>query len=162
MLPADGGSCADTRQPSHGWIQGSDSAFWNNPSGNSYYYLFGNFDNLTSWQVSGTTFTKTSTDTPVSAHPNALALSAHGGANGILWAVAPQAGGAANLLAYDAVPSGGHLTLLWSSTQTPTRDVLGPLGRYSVPTVVNGKVYVGSGANQVAVYGLLPTGRPSH
>ena len=49
------------------------------------------------------------------------------------------------------------MTLLWSSTQTPTRDVLGTLGRFSVPTVANGKVYVGSGANQVAVYGLLPT-----
>jgi hypothetical protein len=110
-----------------------------------------------SWQVSGNTFTQTSVDTPSNLNINALAVSANGGANGILWTVANQTTGVAIVSAYNAVPSAGHLTLLWSSAQVPRRDALGQQGRYSVPTVANGKVYIGSGSNQVVVYGLLPT-----
>lgn len=156
-LPAEGGTCADTRGAQNGWLQGSDTAFWNNPHGTSYFYSFGNVAQLMSWQVSGNTFTQTSADTPVNFNLNALAVSANGGANGILWTVANQKSGTAIVSAYNAVPSGGHLALLWNSAQIPTRDILGTQGRYSVPTVANGKVYVASGSNQVAVYGLLPT-----
>src|SRR5208283_3331401 len=78
-LPAEGGTCADTRGAANGWLQGSDTAFWNNPSGASYYYSYGNVDQLMSWQVSGNTFTQTSADTPSSLNINALAVSANGG-----------------------------------------------------------------------------------
>jgi PQQ-like domain len=156
-LPAEGGTCADTRGAANGWLQGSDTAFWNNPSGASYYYSFGNRDQLISWAVSGNAFTQTSMDTPSNLNINALAVSANVGANGILWTVANQTTGIAIVSAYNAVPSAGHLTLLWNSAQVPRRDALGQQGRYSVPTVANGKVYVGSGSNQVVVYGLLPT-----
>ncbi len=156
-LPAEGGTCANTRSAANGWLQGSDTAFWNNPSGGSYYYSFGNVDHLLSWQVSGNTFTQTSADTPSNLNINALAVSANGGTNGILWTVANQTTSTAIVSAYNAVPSAGHLTLLWNSAQVPKRDALGAQGRYSVPTIANGKVYVGSGSNQVAVYGLLPT-----
>jgi len=155
-LPAEGGTCADTRGAQNGWLQGSDTAFWNNPNGTSYFYSLGNVAQLMSWRVSGNTFTQTSADTPVNYNLNALAVSANGGANGILWTVANQKSGTAIVSAYNAVPSGGHLALLWNSAQVPARDVLGTQGRYSVPTVANGKVYVASGSNQVAVYGLLP------
>jgi hypothetical protein len=154
-LPAEGGTCVDTRGI-HGYLQGSDTAFWSNPGGASYYYTFGNYDELLSWQVAGNTFTPASADSPPSLRPNAMALSANGGADGILWTVARQATGPALVSAYDAIPSGGHLSLLWSSAQVPKRDAFGLLGRYSVPTVANGKVYVGSGSNQVIVYGPLP------
>lgn len=156
-LPAEGGTCSDPRVHPHGWIQGSDTAFWNNPSGASYYYAFGNYDELISWQVSGNAFSQTSADTPPSTHPNALAVSANGGTNGILWTIAPQQNASSIVSAYNAVPAGGHLTKLWTSTTTVTRDVPGNLGRYSVPTVANGKLYVGTGSNQVVAYGLLPT-----
>ncbi len=155
-LPAEGGTCADPRQDFHGWLQGSDTAYWNNPNGASYFYALANYDNLYSWQVSGTTFTTTSTDTPTSQHPNALAVSADGGENGILWVVAALNSSIATFSAYNATPSSGHLNLLWSSTQTPTRDILGTLGKYAVPTIANGKAYVGTASFQVAVYGLLP------
>lgn len=156
-LPAEGGTCADTRTAADGYLQGSDTAFWNISSGTSYYYSFGNVDELMSWQVSGNTFTQTSVDTPSNLDTNALALSANAGANGILWTVSNETTGTAVVSAYNAVPSAGHLTPLWNSAQVPKRDSLGQLGRYSVPTVANGKVYVASGSNQVAVYGLLPT-----
>jgi hypothetical protein len=110
-----------------------------------------------SWQVSGNTFTQTSVDTPVSLVINDLAVSANGSANGILWTVSNETSGTQLISAYNAVPSNGHLTLLWSSAQVPKRDAAGQQGRYSVPTIANGKVYVGSGSNEVSVYGLLPT-----
>lgn len=156
-LPADGGSCHDSRQFQFGWLHGSDTAVWSNPSGPSYYYTLGDQDQLHSFQVSGTTFTQASVDTLTGTLPNALALSANGGTGAILWALVPQPSLPAILTAFDAVPSAGHLTKLWDSSQVPARDTLGTFGKYSVPTVAAGKVYVGTGANQVVVYGLLPT-----
>jgi hypothetical protein len=161
-LPSEGGTCADSRTAADGYLQGSDTAFWNNPSGNSYYYSFGNVDELMSWQVSGNAFTQTSVDTPSNSDLNAMAVSANAGANGILWTASNETTGTAVVSAYNAIPSAGHLTLLWSSAQVPKRDSLGQQGRYSVPTVANGKVYVASGSNQVAVYGLLPSTAAVH
>jgi hypothetical protein len=156
-LPAEGGTCNDPRKVTFGWLQGSDTALWSNPSGASYYYAFGNQDQLMSWQVSGMTFTQTSADALPSTSPNAAALSANGGTDAILWTVAGQPSLPAIVSAFNAVPAAGHLTKLWDSTQVTTRDTLGTLGKYSVPTVAAGKVYIGTGSNQVAVYGLLPT-----
>jgi hypothetical protein len=157
-LPAEGGTCNDTRTPGYGWLHGSDTAFWINPSGGGgYYYTLGNHNELMSWNVSGSTFTQTSVDTPSNFSLNVLAVSANGGTNGILWTVSNQGSGTAIVSAYNGIPSDGHLTLLWNSEQVPRRDSPGAQGRYSVPTVANGKVYVGSASNQVAVYGLLPT-----
>jgi hypothetical protein len=158
-LPSDGGTCADHRPDGQGFIQGSETVFWNVPApGNSYFYTFGNIDQLASWQVSGGTFTQTSADTPVDNYPNALALSANGGSNGILWTVTPEKTGSGIISAYNAVPTAaGHLTLLWNSTQVATRDLVGLMGRNSTPTVANGKVYISTESNQVVVYGLLPT-----
>jgi hypothetical protein len=155
-LPAEGGTCTDTRVGGQGYLQGSDTAVWSNPSGISYYYTFGNNDLLYSWQLtSSNSFEQTSSDSPANKGPNGVALSANGSTNGILWMIAPQASGPAILYAYNATPASGHLTQLWNSTQVAARDTLGFLGRYSIPTIANGKVYVATGSNQVAAYGLL-------
>ena len=44
---------------------------------------------------------------------------------------------------------------LWDSTQNPARDGFGNFGKFVPPLVANGKVYVATWSNQVAVYGLL-------
>ena len=157
LFPAEGGTCADSRTGANGWLQGSDTAFWSNSAGASYYYSLANSDKLMSWLVSGNTFTQTSVDTPNNLAINALVVSANGGSDGILWTVLNQKSRTALVSAYNAVPSNGHLSLLWSSAQVPKRDALGQQGRYAVPTVANGKVYVGTGSNEVSVFGLLPT-----
>jgi hypothetical protein len=69
--------------------------------------------------------------------------------NAIVWAVEGSFGGM--LHAYDA----SNLAIeLYNSEMERARDALGSFLPFSVPTVVNGRVYVGT-ANALAVYGLL-------
>lgn len=81
-----------------------------------------------------------------------LSISANNTRDGILWAL--QVGDSkepAVLRAYDALDLG---RLLYASEQQSGRDSPGGAVRFTVPTVVNGKVYVG-GAGQLTVFGRL-------
>jgi hypothetical protein len=81
-------------------------------------------------------------------------VSANGTTNGIVWGLDASAwntGGPVVLHAYDATNLAHEL---YSTTQNAARDQLGPAVKFTVPTVVNGKLYVGTG-NTLAVLGLL-------
>ncbi|HET7441236.1 MAG TPA: hypothetical protein VFJ47_08045 [Terriglobales bacterium] len=75
------------------------------------------------------------------------AISASGTSNGILWLI-DKAGA---LYAYDA---SNLATELYDTNQAGTRDTLGTAVKFTVPTVANGRVYVGT-ASKLVVYGLL-------
>jgi len=84
-------------------------------------------------------------------------LSSNGPNNGILWALQVDAAstkGPAILHAYDAL---NLATELYNTNENPTRDSPGGAVKFTVPTIANGKVYVG-GEMIVTVYGLLPQG----
>jgi hypothetical protein len=92
-----------------------------------------------------------------------LALSANGDArgSGVLWATAAAGGDAENnppvpgvLYAFDA---GNVATELWNSNMNATRDSFGNFAKFVPPLVANGRVYVATWSNQVAVYGLTDT-----
>ena len=91
----------------------------------------------------------------------ALAISANGGASGILWAVQKNPSGFPGVLrAYIASDPAdlttSQLVELYNSDQSGSRDTLDTAGaaKFSTPLVANGKVFVSS-KSQLTVYGLL-------
>jgi hypothetical protein len=81
-------------------------------------------------------------------------VSAYGNANGIIWAAENTA--PAVLHAYDATT----LEELYNSNQASGgRDHFGTGNKFITPTIVNGKVYVGT-TSGVGVFGLLETASP--
>lgn len=82
-------------------------------------------------------------------------VSANGTQDGIVWTLETRAwnrgGNAAILNAYDARNLAHQL---YSSAENPQRDTPGTALRFTIPTVANGRVYVGT-PKSVAVYGLL-------
>ena len=59
---------------------------------------------------------------------------------------------AGSLHAFDATDLSHEL---WNSDMLPDRDTLGRFAKFVAPTVVNGRVYVPTFSNQLAIYGLL-------
>lgn len=85
------------------------------------------------------------------------AISANGTRDGIVWLIETKAWNAledhyAVLRAYDASNIAHEI---YNSDQNSARDRAGKTLRFTVPTVVNGRVYVGV-KREVDVYGLLP------
>lgn len=86
-------------------------------------------------------------------------VSANGANGGIVWTIESDAfgnSGPAVLHAFDAA----SLTELYNSSQNPVRDDPGVAVKFTVPLVVNGRVYVGT-TSQVSAYGLLAPTPPT-
>jgi hypothetical protein len=150
-------------------------AFWQNS-----LYLAGAGDFMKQFLFHSSTGlfnTKASSQSSQSyAFPDASpSVSSQGAANGIVWAidasqfgfgnpntagvncylspVAPACTGPAILHAYNA---NNLAQEYWNSSQAANNiDQAGPGVKFTVPTVANGKVYVGT-ATEIDVYGLLP------
>jgi hypothetical protein len=130
---------------------------------NGYVYFSAVADNIKAFQLNNglLSLVPTSQSVDVYSYPGGpLAISADGSAGAILWAVQrfgldPGGNGIVApgvLHAYDAVNLGSEL---YNSNQAGTRDTLDYAAKFSVPLVVNGKVFVSS-ESRVTVYGLLP------
>jgi Legume lectin domain/Chitobiase/beta-hexosaminidase C-terminal domain len=129
----------------------SSPAYWN---GNVYYW--GRFDNLKSFPlVNGLLSTNPTKSSESYGYPGATpAISANGSTQGIVWSIDSEAytsNGPAVLQAHNASNVG---TMLYSSSANSARDTAGGAVKFTVPTVVNGKVYVPAAA-EVDFYGLL-------
>jgi hypothetical protein len=127
-------------------------AYWN---GN--VYVWGEYDQLKAFSfVNGLLSanpTSTSTESAGQYSPTP-SISANGTTNGIVWSLKTdnyQVQGRAILYAHDA---SNVVNLLYSSESNVTRDNPGNSVKFIVPTVINGKVYVGS-ESQLSVFGLL-------
>ncbi|MDP9338292.1 MAG: chitobiase/beta-hexosaminidase C-terminal domain-containing protein [Acidobacteriota bacterium] len=135
----------------------SISGLWSMPAyWNGNLYFWGSGDNLTAFSfASGKIGGITSSSSEYSGFPGATpSVSSNGTSNGIVWDVLSSAynsSGPAVLLAHNAT---NVATTLYSSNQNLSRDNPGQATKFVVPTVVNGKVYVGT-ANFLSVFGLL-------
>jgi hypothetical protein len=127
---------------------------WSSPAwfnGNLYYAGAG--DNLRQFTFIKGSFSLTGTSSAQFSFPGATpSISANGISNGIVWAM--QNLTPAVLHAYSAA---NFPTELYNSNQAPNnRDQFGAGNKYIAPTVVNGKVYVGT-TTGVGVFGLFPS-----
>jgi Legume lectin domain/Chitobiase/beta-hexosaminidase C-terminal domain/Fn3 associated len=139
-------------------ISGQTGGLWSMPAyWNNSVYFWGSGNYLKSFSVTAgkLSTTPTATGTQYSGFPGTTpTISANGTTNAIAWGVQTDAYGSSGnaiLWAFNASSVG---TLLYGSNQNAARDAAGPAVKFMVPTVVNGKVYVGT-QKQLNVYGLL-------
>ncbi len=99
---------------------------------------------------------------PISESANTLGpagatpvVSANGTSTPVVWALDTTASGGPVLYAYDATNVDTALPELYDSTMQAARDTVDATGKYSVPVVANGHVYIGTQSG-VNVFGLLP------
>src|SRR5580704_2574455 len=133
-------------------------------NGGPMLYDWGASDRVKAYAFGGTTFAVTPRfqGSGTQIYPGGiLAISANGDTpdSGVLWATVASSGDVFNdpkdpgvLHAYDA---GDVSKELWNSTMNFARDNFGSFAKYVPPLIANGKVYVPTFSNQVAVYGLL-------
>ncbi len=127
-------------------------AYWNGK-----IYFWGRNDNLRAFSV--TAGKLSAQGTSVGPEENTFstpspAVSSDGATNGIVWALEADtfySSDPAILRAYDAT---NVATEFYNSSQNSSRDAAPPAVKFTVPTIANGKVYVG-GVKKVSVYGLL-------
>jgi hypothetical protein len=95
----------------------------------------------------------TSSTPQIFAYPGAaMSVSASGTNNGIVWAIQKSGTSPGTLHAFSA---GNLSNELYNSNQAGSRDTLDVAAKFSLPLVINGKVYVVS-ESHMTIFGLLP------
>ncbi len=128
--------------------------YWN---GTLYIHCEQDVAKAYSWNIStGLLSTSPTSQGPdvYGTHGATASLSSNGSVDGILWeieATNAQNGMPAILHAYDATNLANQL---YKSSQMPGRDAAGPGIKFSVPTVADGHVFVGT-QTELEIYGLL-------
>lgn len=129
-------------------------AYWNS---HVYYFLSGDFLRDYPLRAGRLPQEPAAKSTTQFSDPGATpAISANGAQNGIVWVLSSKTWDGpdrtAALYAYDAENVARQL---YNSNQEYERDHAGRALRFSIPTIANGRVYVGA-KREVDVYGLLP------
>ncbi len=129
----------------------SSPVYWNGPTG-QFVYFGGANDHLKAYSLNNGRLSSSPTSQTIESfafpggNPSLSSNSTTPG-TGILWTIDSSA----TLHAYDATNLGSEL---YNSNQNGSRDSLGSYVKFSVPTVANGEVFVGT-QNTLTIYGLL-------
>ncbi|MDQ6769690.1 MAG: PQQ-binding-like beta-propeller repeat protein [Gemmatimonadota bacterium] len=148
--PADDGQAVQTLKTSGSGF--GASAYWNHT-----LYVWGSNDVLKAYRIVGGKMESSPALGPtISADPGATpVVSANGLTNGIIWAIQTRTWRGADrqavLHAYDASDVRREL---YNSEMNASRDRAGTALRFAMPTVADGRVFVGA-KGEVNVYGLL-------
>jgi len=144
-------------------IPGAVGGIWSTPAYfNGSVYFWGKNDKLKAFALaSGVISTSPTVSGASYAFPGATpAISANGVTNGIVWSIDSSQYGLPGPSVVHAHDATNVAIELWNSTQAPNnRDRAGNAVKFAVPTVSNGKVYVGT-STELDVYGLLGTTPP--
>ena len=139
--------------------QGSEPGNFSSPIYlNGVVYFIPNGDNLQGFTVTNGLLSTSAAVRSSAIFPDrggAMAASANGSANGIIWAVQKNGANPGVLYAYNGNSTSGTLTELYDSAQAGSRDTLDVAAKFNPPLVANGKVFV-AGTTQLTAYGLLP------
>jgi hypothetical protein len=128
---------------------------------NQNVYFLGSHDVLRDFALeNGQLVLKATAHGPKFTDPGATpTISADGAKNGIVWVIETKTWDGRNrpavLHAYDATDVSKEL---YNTEENGARDRPATALRFTIPTVANGRVYIGT-KNQVAVYGILPAGK---
>ena len=132
---------------------------WNSPAYFNAHVYYGSVgQNLRSFEISQAKLVGSPvqiTSTTFEYPGTTPSISAYNTANAIVWA--PESSSPAILHAYDA---NNIATELYNSAQAGTRDEFGDGNKFIVPTIANGKVYIGT-QNSVGIFGLLRLTKPA-
>jgi Bacterial surface proteins containing Ig-like domains len=141
----------------------STPVYWN---GSIYFHCNADVIRAFSWNAGAAAGQQMSTQPTSSGnavfnmHGATASLSSNGTSNAIIWDIDdsayvgddPSNSGVAVLHAYDAT----NLAVeLYNSAQAGSRDVAGRAGKFTVPTIGGGKVFVPT-TTELDIYGLLP------
>ena len=133
--------------------------------GRQWVYISGMNDNLKAFQLSNDTLSaqQASETSEIFQFPGvipSISSNKNMSGTGIVWIVSPPSDcfymgcnphGSGILRAYDATDLSNEL---YKSTQNSSRDQLDSYVKFSVPTIANGKVFVGT-LTGLSIYGLL-------
>ncbi len=152
----------------NGHMHGS-TVFWSDVAGTGMTYWWSEYDRLKATRLNNGLYNTIPAalgpQAPNQGMPGAmLSISANGNTPGsaILWATIPTIEDANHgtvdgmLRAFDAADISREL---WNSEQLTTRDRLGKFAKFCSPTIANGKVYISTFSNKVAVYGVVEAGK---
>ena len=137
-------------------------AVWDNQDGPIAYEFDANSSlkayRITNGQLGASPFSKYSP--PVSSLYAGLAVTANGGTNGtgIVWLTTGDYSSGDPVGTLHALDASDLSIEYWNSGMSGARDSLGWFAKFVAPTVANGRVYVPTFSNTLAIYGLLPQG----
>jgi uncharacterized protein (TIGR03437 family) len=138
-------------------------ALWNAATG-PVLYLHGVNAPIAAYPISGgqiQTTPSSQSAQPFNVPFDGMTVSANAGVpgSGILWVITADSYPLPSTGTLHAYNAGDLSSELWNSSNNPDRDAPGGFVKFANPTVANGKVYVPTMDNALAVYGpIIPTG----